>query len=226
MFSILDVPCNYVGYGIEGTVLKDKSFDDGLIKYLFIGGMNAFSRKHVLEVCEGFVIAYKSNPNIRLTVTVQMTNSLEEKLKDEIKKYIDHPGINIYQKHLSYKDIINFYHTHHIGIQVSKHEGLGLGFYEGVSTGTPVLTLKTPPHNEIIVDDVNGWSIDCYYKKMTDNKDPLFGSAYFDPEIFAKKVIEISNKETIMKVITSLKEDLKGRLNIKTFGLRFYNELI
>lgn len=226
IFSVLDIPRPYIGYGIEDIESKKKDFSENTIKYLFIGGMNAFSRKHVLLVCEGFAFAYEKNKNIKLTVTIQMTNMLEESTKNKINKYIEHPGINIMQNHLSYKDIMNLYHTHHIAIQVSKHEGLGLGFYEAVSTGTPVLTLNTPPHNEIILDGINGWTIECYYKKMTDNKDPLFGSAYFDPNIFANKILEISNKNIIQKMITTLNEDLNTRLNLKTFSTRFINELL
>ena len=59
LLSHLSPPNVYIGYGIQNIQLQEKKFIDSTIKYLFIGGMNAFSRKHVLEVCEGFVIAYK-----------------------------------------------------------------------------------------------------------------------------------------------------------------------
>lgn len=227
VFSVLDVPAKYIGYGIEGIDMKDKDFDADpeLTKFLFIGGMNAFSRKHVLEVCKGFAIAFEKNPRIRLTVTIQMTNSLEDRLKLEIEKYMSHPGMHIQQKHISYNDILNLYYTHHASIQVSKHEGLGLGFYEAVATGTPVVTLNTPPHNEIILDNINGWVVDCYYKEMTDNKDPLFGSAYFDENKFAEKILHAANYSTIKSVIKTLKEDYNGRLSLKTFSTRFLNEI-
>lgn len=230
VFSVLDVEAKYIGYGIEGIELKEKVFlpdadNNNIVKFLFIGGMNAFSRKHVLDVCSGFSMAYKQNNNLRLTITIQMTNSLEESSKNEITHYINHPGINIIQSHISYKEILDLYYTHHIGIQVSKHEGLGLGFYEALATGTPVLTLKTPPHNEIILDEVNGWTIDCYHKKMTDNKDPLFGSAYFHPKVIADKFVELANIIKIKNVIDTLKIDLKTRLSLETFSTRFLNEI-
>ncbi|MBP7652742.1 glycosyltransferase, partial [Candidatus Dependentiae bacterium] len=44
---------------------------------------------------------------------------------------------------LFFHDIINLYYDSHISIQVSKHEGLGLGFYEALATGTPVISLNT-----------------------------------------------------------------------------------
>lgn len=224
-FDVLDIPCNYIGYGVNADFIE-KEYSDNLIKFLFIGGMNAFSRKNVLDVCEAFTIAYGQNNNLRLTVTVQMTNTLEEIIKNKIKQYKTHPAIDIIEKHISYKDIINLYHTHHVSIQVSKHEGLGLGFYEGITTGTPVLTLNTPPHNEIILDNVNGWTIECYYKPMTDNKDPLFDSAYFLPKTLSEKILEISNKDTISSVIESLKQDYQERLSYDKFKNRFINELL
>ena len=112
------------------------------------------------------------------------------------------------------------YYTHHVMVQVSKHEGLGLGFYEAISTGTPVLTLDTPPHNEIIKDKINGWVIECFHQKMLDNKDPLFDSAYFEPEIFAKKILEIT-PESYVEIINSLKKDYEERLGLNIFTQRF-----
>ena len=43
---------SYIGYGInnEKLIFKKKRFDENrTIKFLFIGGMNAFSRKHILK---------------------------------------------------------------------------------------------------------------------------------------------------------------------------------
>lgn len=223
--SKLKIPSEYIGYGINNVISKDKVFENDKIKFLFIGGMNAFSRKHVLNICEAFVLSYDKNNNISLTVTIQKTNTLEEKLKKQISKYLKHPAINFIQQHISYKDIINLYYNNHVSIQVSKHEGLGLGFYEGLSTGTPIITLNTPPHNEIIRNNINGWIIDCYHKEMTDNKDPLFGSAYFNPIDLSNKILEISNKKSIQNIIKTLDGDYKDRLSYDKFKNRFINAI-
>jgi glycosyltransferase involved in cell wall biosynthesis len=232
IFEPIDVPCNYIGYAIEGLEFREKVFEDDTIGFLFIGGMNAFSRKHIISVCEGFDYAYKKvqreglNIKFHLTATVQMTNSLETDLKARVKDFENEPWITLIQNHMPYSEIIGLYYKNHIGIQVSKHEGLGLGFYEGVSSGTPVLTLKTPPHNEIILDGINGWATDCYHKEMKDNKCPLFGSAYFDPEVLGEKIIQIANREEIERVIENLKKDNATRLNLETFSKRFVHELM
>ena len=183
----------YIGYGIEQTEqLHNKKKDFGeTLKYLFIGGMNAFSRKHILLICEAFSLACEKIDNIELTCTIQMTNNLEIEHVGKINTYKSHPKINIISDHLAYSEILNKYYDHHISIQVSKHEGLGLGFYEGLCTGTPIMTLNTPPHNEIIKDGINGWVLQCYHLPMTDNKSPIFDSAYFDPNDLASKIIEI-----------------------------------
>jgi glycosyltransferase involved in cell wall biosynthesis len=201
----------YMGYGINNIKSKLKTINDK-IKYLFIGGMNAFSRKHILEVCEGFLKAYENNKNIELTCTIQKTNLLEINDKQNILQYLDHPAINIIQEHLSYKNIIKLYYNHHIVVQVSKHEGLGLGFYESLATGTPVITLNTPPHNEIIINEVNGWLIDCYYKKMIDNTNSLFDSAYFNSDILCNLINSITI-EKLKNIIKTLYIDNEKRIN-------------
>jgi glycosyltransferase involved in cell wall biosynthesis len=214
----------YIGYGIYNNknLFKVKKYN-GTTNFLFIGGMNAFSRKHILEICEGFSIAFNTNSNIKLTCTIQKTNLLELDDKNKIEKYTNHPGITLIQTHLSYDDIINLYHEHHVSIQVSKHEGLGLGFYEALLTQTPIITLDTPPHNEIVIEGINGWVIPCYYKTMTDNTDSLIKSAYFDPVNLANKIIYISkNRLIIQQIYSKLLMDYDKRLS----GDKFCKKII
>lgn len=216
----------YIGYGMKKRPEMKKKNLDEKINFLFIGGMNAFSRKHVLDICEGFSLAIKKNNNIYLTCTIQKTNNLELDLIEKIDQYKLNPNINIIFDHMKYQDILNLYYNSHVSIQVSKHEGLGLGFYEAIYTGTPVITLDTPPHNEIIKNDINGWIIDCYYKMMTDNKDPIFQSAYFDSQLLCNKILEIvENKEKIKKVYDNLVKDYNERLSYEIFEKRFLDSL-
>ena len=227
IFNKKNIKSKYIGYGIENShLVQEKIFENNIIKFLFIGGMNAFSRKNLLDVCASFKQAYELNKNIYLTITIQKTNDLEINLVNKLNEYKNNFNITIIEEHLSYEEIKTLYLTHHINIQVSKHEGLGLGFYESINLGTPVITLNTPPHNEIIIDNINGWIIDCNFKEMIDNSDPLYGSAYFDTNDLANKIIEVSNKEVILKVIDSLYNDYKIRLNYETFKKRFINELL
>jgi len=216
----LNVMSTYIGYGINNIELKEKEFENDIIKFLFIGGLNAFTRKQIVEVCYSFSLL--NNPNIYLTVTIQIMNDGDMRM---LEPYINNKNITFILKQLSRKEILDLYYTHHINIQVSKHEGLGLGFYESVLTGTPCISLNVPPHNEVILDNVNGWLIDSYYKKMVDNDDSLLESAYFDKNKLFNKMKEIGNKESIISIIRSLKQDIKDRLDIKYFRERFINSL-
>lgn len=217
----------YIGYGIidDKITFKQKKYEDK-IKFLFIGGMNAFSRKHILTICEAFILAYAKNQNIILTCTIQKTNLLEQDDKNQLNKYLEHPGITFIQTHLRYDEIINLYYDNHISIQVSKHEGLGLGFYEALATGTPIISLNTPPHNEIIIEGVNGWILDCFYKDMTDNNNSFIKSAYFDPLILCNKILNIvENKNNLQNMFKTLLMDYNKRLSGDVFINKFLEAL-
>jgi len=213
----------YIGYSIENKNFKAKIFTNKIIKFLVIGGMNAFSRKNVLDICAAFKQAYAINNNIILTITIQKTNDLEHGLIEKLYEYKNKYGINIIEGNLSSEIINELYKEHHISIQVSKHEGLGLGFYESINLGTPVITLNTPPHNEIIKDNINGWLIKCHYKEMTDNKFALYSSAYFDINDLCEKIIKVSDEKIINNVIESLKKDYNVRLSYKKYINLLYN---
>ena len=219
----------YIGYSFSNKDInmKKKNIDCDVTKFLFIGGMNAFSRKQLLSVLQAFAQAYKINKNIQLTCTVQMLNLKEIDNKELIKEYYDHPNINIIEHHLSYSDIINLYYDHHLSILVSKQEGLGLGFYEALATGTPVLTLDTQPHNEIIKENINGWIIPCSYKKSDDNSEALFESAYFDVNVLSNKIVEIANQYLINYESShiSLTNDYIERLSNTIFKKNFINAI-
>lgn len=174
---------NYIGYG-EKEKFKDK-IHTNVTKFLCIGGMNAYTRKRVDKVCKSFILAYEKNSNITLTVTIQGNHS------SIINEYYKYPFIKIITDHLSYKDILNLYYETNVTIHVSSHEGLGIGFYESLSTGTPVITLDTAPHNEIIKDGINGWIIPCYKKKLLDNPESLIEESHFNETTLAEKIIEI-----------------------------------
>lgn len=212
----------YIGYGIDNIQLKSKQISN-ITKFLFIGGMNAFSRKHIIDICHAFSIAYQTNKNIMLTCTIQKTNLLEIDEINKLNIYLEHENITFIQDHLTYSSILNLYYEHDISIQVSKHEGLGLGFYEALSTGTPIISLDTPPHNEIILDNINGWLIPCYYKEMTDNPVSLIKSAYFNPIDLGNKMLEILDNKDIYK---SLLHDYETRLKYNIFEERFINSIL
>jgi glycosyltransferase involved in cell wall biosynthesis len=173
--------------------------------------MNAFTRKQVEQVCEAFVLARKSSSHIFLTVTVQGT-LLPESFS---RKFSSISGLEIITKHLSYEEVCSLYLETDICIQVSRHEGLGLGFFEALALGVPVLTLNTAPHNEIVTDDL-GWKIPCTYEPIKENNDAVMEAAIFQLKDLSEKLVhlaehpleveEISNKVLASAALFSTKK--------------------
>ena len=73
----------------------------------------------------------------------------------------------------SYEDIANINIKNDVCIHMGCHEGNGLGLFEAISVGTPVLTINNPPNNEIIIDGINGWTIGYTVHNLTDNCDAI-----------------------------------------------------
>jgi glycosyltransferase involved in cell wall biosynthesis len=207
---------SYIGYGLA-NIFKPKE-QSNTYNFLCVGGFNAFTRKKVHKVCESVVKAYNFNNNIRLTVTIQGNHS------DEILKYCNIPYITIIQEHLSYQDILDLYHKHDVTIHVSSHEGLGIGFYESLATGTPVISLDTQPHNEIIIDNITGWLIPKYYLPMTDNTDSLIHESHFHTDDLCQKIVQLTqNNELKYFDHQKLKDHFDFHLSDKVFEQKFKN---
>lgn len=175
-----------VGYGIPNRRVA-RPPHSGPLRFLCLGGLNAFTRKHVVEVTQAYVLARRTVADITLTVTVQKFYN------GELDAYKATPGFRLITDHLSTADIEALYTDSDVVIQVSKQEGLGLGFYEALSYGCPVLTLDTPPHNEVVRNGVNGWTIACTHTAMNDNPQAFFGSAVFKVEDLAEKIKQIGD---------------------------------
>jgi len=185
--------CSYIGYSLPETENQKKKAESKYkYKFMFLGGMNAFTRKQVVEVCQSFDMATKLLP----PDSIHLTACIQGKYDDRMDAFLDHPYITIKKTHLSYNDIQDLYFNSDINIQVSKHEGLGLGFYESISKGVPCLTVKAAPHNEIIVHGKNGWVIPCTFKPMLDNNCGFMESAYFENQDLANMIVSICQSET------------------------------
>jgi glycosyltransferase involved in cell wall biosynthesis len=127
-----------------------KSNISNCINFIVIGG--AF--KNYMNIIKVFYKLVEDGvTNIKLYLTLKDIES------DPILKYIDHPNIvklNFVENH---DDIIQLYKMSHVSIILSKHEGLGLNFFESIQTGTPIITHDGYPHSEIVEHDKNGWIV-------------------------------------------------------------------
>ena len=200
-----------IGYGMDlKSKLKSRS---DIVRFTCIGGLNAFSRKMVHKVCDAFIMVYDECKNIHLTVTIQGNNN-----KIKIEKYKKYKFITIIEEHLPYKKILELYYNSDINIQVSSHEGLGLGFYESLSTGTPVITIDTSPHNEIIVDNMNGWIVkDCYFTELLDNNSAVVKETHFKVDKLKEKKIDIIKNNKIENIYSKIVKHYKDNYTNNIF---------
>ena len=207
---------SYIGYSLskEHTPpLINKEKQEKGIKFLCICGLNSIVRKQAYLVLEAFRIALKRGlSNSTLTLTIQGSQIPSTDLFND-------PRINIIKEHLPGKEIDKLYKTHNIFIQVSKHEGLGLGFHESLSYGLPVITLDTPPHNEIVSSDC-GWFVDCKYEEMKDNDQGIIKSAIFKAEDLANCFLKAEREYSPDMNIQS-RESYMSRYNKNDFIEKF-----
>jgi len=182
----LKLNIDFIGFHINHPFINYKNINclDNLnnkkIEFFCVGGLNSIIRKHIDKICDIFE-TFKENSNIKLYIYIQgneIPNILEKYNKNIIVKV----------KNRSYLEIINIYKTHDIFIHFGSHEGLGLGFYESISCGTPVLTIDTSPNNEIIINNITGWTIKSNKYTLKDNAESIIYGDIFD-EIDFKKTI-------------------------------------
>lgn len=171
------------------------------IEILHLSGLNGLFRKRTDVIVNIFNEIYnRGTVNFTLNIVIQGNF--------DIKRYemFDKPFIKVIKSHVSYSEIMNLYNSVHISIQISKQEGLGLGFYESCFMNTPVITLDAPPHNEIIHHNKNGWLLSCHVKKDEKPENPftIIGQTQIDPIIIGSEI------ESIIKNVDNINEIIKN----------------
>jgi glycosyltransferase involved in cell wall biosynthesis len=192
----------YIGHGfgeaLSSAFVREKikrSHARDHIALLHVGGHNPIGRKQTHLVIKAFAKAARHRKDIHLTVTVMGAPV-------ELQRAGDTANITFIDQPLNHAQILDLYEQCDASIQVSSHEGLGLGFYESISRGTPVISLDVPPHNEVILDGETGWLLSARSKPVPDNDDALVSAASFDVEELACLLTELSRND-IGRVIES-----------------------
>ena len=166
-------------------------------KFLHVSGYNALTRKQTLLVLKAFREAQSIvGKKIELTVT------FSKNIPGSIFAY-DGDGISLITRTLSHQEILDFYTEHHVSIQVASHEGLGLGFYESLACGTPVISLDQAPHNEVILEGKSGWLIPSREFDLSDNNQSLVKGGTFNPKDLTAKIVYLA---CYSKKISKVKE--------------------
>ena len=149
----------------KGKVSVDKPLSqkpNSQIKFLHIGGHNPTLRKQTETVIKEFQRALNYRNDITLTVTLQNQPHI-------LNQTESHPNIRILNQNLSEAEILALYDTHDVSIMIPSHEGIGIGFYESISLGVPIVTLDYPLYKEIVIAGRSGWVLPSREVPISDN---------------------------------------------------------
>ena len=217
--QIYENKTEYLGFHLNHPYFKENIKKDIVdfknLKFCCIGGLNSISRKNIDKIIQFFYSLYEENIFINWTLNIYIQ---DVEIPEIIKKY-KCDKINYIIKYLSYKEIISNLVKNDIFIHLGNQEGLGIGFYESLYCGTPIISLNWYPNNEIITDNVNGWLIDCKYDNI--NEKCLINKGIVDSENIKNKIIkimyDISSTEKIIKNTLKNKEELFNENKKKFF---------
>ena len=209
----------YIGHSLEYKSISNKDPILNGIKFVHFAGVNGIVRKQTSKVFRAFINALKVVSNIQLYISI--SNEIPIELLTE-----KHEKIIVNMDRCSYEEVKEIYSKSHASIQVSSHEGLGIGFYESISHGTPVISLNTPPHNEVIKEGVSGWLLNCTYKPLIDNTDPVISGADFAVDNLTEKIIWIANHpENVETLISNSKLYYQNNFGLDKFEPRFLDSI-
>lgn len=193
----------YIGHGF-GRPLTDADVDKKVgrmqarevTRFLHIGGHNPKSRKQTPYVIEAFLLALEQRNDIRLTVTVMDTQNID---------FPRHENIEYVVGSLGHSEVMELYKACDVSIQVSSHEGVGMGFYESLAKGTPVISLDVPPHNEVVLHGLTGWLLKADPVPLPDNDDPVSRAARFDAQGLADLIASLEKAEIAAMIRSAAK---------------------
>ena len=191
------------------------------IQILHISGLNGLFRKRTNIIVNIFEKLHNQGLKFKLNIVIQGNFDCTDK-----KQIFDKPFINLIDNHLSYGEILNMYNENHISIQISKHEGLGLGFFESCFMNTPVITLNAPPHNEVIHHGKNGWLLNCTIMKdvKPENPNTIIKQTQINEQIITNEIMNILlNKSEINNVIKNTKSYTESLHSYERFKNNFKN---
>ena len=196
----------HLNYPYYNEINKNIVNYNNKLKFCCFGGLNSISRKNIILIIKAFYYIFNNTnyKNWDLNIYIQGVE-----IPDIIDLY-KCPNIFYHISHKSYKEIINKYIENDICIHLGSHEGLGLGFYESLYTGTPIITLDWTPNNEIIIDKINGWIIKCNYSKVNDNNNSMIQMAILNETDLIIKIVEIlSNINSTIDIINNTIQNKK-----------------
>ena len=194
----------FLGFNLNHHYFQDinKTIKNNLnkLKFCCMGGLNSLTRKNIHFIISAFYKLFNENnfTNWELNVYIQGVEipPIIENYKCEC--------INYHINNSTYKNIIEYYNKNDIFIHMGSHEGLGLGFFESLYCGTPIITMNWTPNNEIIKNNENGWIIDCEPAFIYDNDNSLINKGSVTDSNIKNKLIEIlENPKSTLDIINN-----------------------
>ncbi len=172
---------------LNANFINNKEWDHNHYSFFCCGGLNSLTRKNIAHIVQAFKELETENKINRFKLYIYIQGV---QIPDNLMKYAS-TNIIIQIGSRTYKEIAELYKKHDVFIHMGDHEGLGLGFYESIACGMPVLTINTPPNNEVIREGQNGWLVPCTYEKMNDNADGIVKKAVITVKDLKIKMIEV-----------------------------------
>ncbi len=193
---------HYIGHGVGAVIPPDAITEKSnalaaaeRLRFVHIAGHNPHTRKQTRTVITAFMMAVLQRDDIELIVAV-----MDNWSNADIDISAAGERIRILNRELSHAEVMALYADAHVSIQVSSHEGLGLGFYESLSALTPVLSLDIAPHNEIVRPGVSGWLLPAERHPLPDNDDAVSHAGLIDPPSLAQAIVDI-RREAVAALI-------------------------
>ena len=121
-------------------------------------------------------------------------------------------------------EIADLYLDHDVSIQIPSHEGIGIGFYESISLGTPVVTIDSSPHNEVVVPNRSGWLLPATSIVLPDNPYGVVGAANLLPGTLTKFLIELEF-EDLLNTTNETKKFYQENFSNQQFSLKLLPNL-
>lgn len=128
-----------------------------VLRFLIVGGRNAIFRKHVDIVLDAFLSVFRNGDPVQFIGTSQLDCDEFAPFKARLAQRGCPAQLLI--GNLSAERIGQLYSECDLVFQVSKHEGLGIGFFEALLYEKPICTLNVDPHRECAPADV-AWHLE------------------------------------------------------------------
>ena len=180
------------GLGTVNSELKERKLASlrsrDKLRFLHIAGHNPSVRKNTLNIIRAFEKLASIRDDIRLEVFCM----------DDLSALVDFTlseAITLNSGKFARSDILEAYEKADMSIQLSTHEGLGLGFYESLSLYTPVVCHDGLPHSEVVKNNKTGIVISSKTFKLRDNQNAIVPGFEFNQQDFVNKLVNITARD-------------------------------